>query len=58
LLVKEEWIDENFTKIEQMAKCNAKDMYAKVNKTLCNKKGRNQNNTLVIKKKGKTRITP
>ena len=49
LLAKEEWMDENCTKIEQMAKCNAKEMYANINKTLCKKKRRNQNNTIMSK---------
>ena len=43
LLAKEDWMDENCTKIEQMAKCNAKEMYANIN---------------FIRKKGETRITP
>ena len=40
-------MDENGTKIEQMARCTAKEMYANINKTLCKKKGRNQNNTIM-----------
>ena len=32
-----------------MAKCNAKEMYANINKTLYKKKGRNQNNTIMNK---------
>ena len=42
LLAKEEWMDENCTKIEQMAKCNAKEIFYK-------KKGRDQNNTIMNK---------
>ena len=32
LLAKEEWMDENCIKIEQMAKCNAKEMYENISK--------------------------
>ena len=49
LLAKEEWMDENCTNIEQMAKCNAKEMYANINKILYKKKGRNQYNTIMNK---------
>ena len=49
LLAKEEWMDENCTKIEQMAKCNAKEMYANINKAFYKRKRRNQNNTIMNK---------
>ena len=49
LLAKEECMDENCTKVEQMAECNAEEMYVDVNKTFYRKKRRNQNNTIMNK---------
>ena len=42
-------MDEDCTKMGQTAKCNAKEMYANINKTLYKKKGRNHNNTIMNK---------
>ena len=39
----------NCTKIEQIAKCNAKEMYANIDKAFYKKKRRNQNNTTMNK---------